>query len=92
MSSEHRLQKFNSSGELIKGVSWRRDIFGDFYDPHGVALNGNQVYVCDRQKHSVKVFDLNLKFIQSIGSQGSWKEEFERPIDVAFDTGGNMYI
>jgi len=38
------------------------------------------------------VFELDLNFIQSIGSHGKGRGEFDRPLDVAFDTAGNMYV
>ena len=47
VSSVHKLQKFTSSGELIKCVGGRGGKEGEFDDPRGVTLYDNQVYVCD---------------------------------------------
>ena len=38
------------------------------------------------------MFDLDLNFIQSIGSHGKGTGEFEKPYDVRFDPDGYMYI
>ena len=38
------------------------------------------------------MFDLDLKFICSIGSHGSGRGKFNHPHDVAFNTPGNMYV
>ena len=38
------------------------------------------------------MFDLDLNFIQSIGSNGKRRGEFDAPLDVKFDTDGYMYI
>ena len=92
VSSEHKLQKFTSSGELIKCVGWRGRKEGEFYYPRGVTILSNQVYVCDCDNHRIQVFDLDLNFIQSIGSHGKERGEFHRPNDVAFDTAGNMHV
>ena len=92
VSSLHKLQKFSSSGELIKCVGQRGSKEGEFYDPRGVTIHSNQVYVCDADNHRVQVFDLDLNFIRSIGSHGKGRGEFDRPQDVAFDTAGNMYV
>ena len=92
VSSEHKLQKFTSSGELIKCIGLRGSKEGEFNDPRGVTIHSNQVYVCDRDNHRIQVFDLDLNFIRSIGSRGSGEGEFDRPYDVAFDTTGNMYV
>ena len=92
VGSEHKLQKFTSSGKLVKCVGQRGSKMGEFDDPHGVTIHCHQVYVCDKDNHRVQVFDLNLNFVHSIGSRGKGKGNFDWPHDVAFDTAGNMYI
>jgi DNA-binding beta-propeller fold protein YncE len=92
VTSKHRLQKFASSGELIKYVGQKGKNKGDFNDPHGVALYEGEVYVCDSDNHRIQVFDLDLKFCRSIGSRGTGKGEFNAPRDVKFDISGNMYV
>ena len=92
VSSEHKLQKFTSSGELIKCIGRSGSKEGEFNDPRGVTIHSNQVYVCDQGNHRIQVFDLDLNFIGSIGSRGSGRGEFDSPHDVAFDTTGNMYL
>ena len=92
VSSRHKLQKFTSSGELIKRVGQGGRKEGEFDDPRGVTLYDNKVYVCDRHNHRIQVFDLDLNFVRSIGSRGNGRGEFNEPLDVKFDTAGNMYI
>ena len=92
VSSSHKLQKFTSSGELIKCVGQRGSKEGEFDDPRGVTLYNNHVYLCDRKNDRIQVFDLDLKFIRSISSCGKGKCEFYEPLDVKFDSAGNMYI
>ena len=92
VSSNHKLQKFTSRGELIKCVGQEGSKEGQFNSPCGLALHNNQVYVCDSDNHRIQVFDLDLNFIQSIGSHGKGRGEFDRPVDVNFDTDGYMYI
>ena len=92
VSSDHKLQKFTSNGELIKfaGKQGRKE--GDFNDPRGVTLHDNQVYMCDSYNHRIQVFDLNLNFVRSIGSRGKGRGEFNEPWDVKLDTAGNIYV
>ena len=92
VSSDHKLQKFTSSGELIKCVGQKGRKEGAFDEPCGVTLYNNQVYVCDRNNHRIQVFDLDLNFVRSIGSRGTGRGEFGAPRDVEFDTAGNMYV
>ena len=92
VSSNHKLQKFTSSGELIKCIGRRGSKEGEFDDPRGITLYDNQVYVCEGDNHRIQVFDLDLNFIRSIGSPGKGRGEFDYPRDVKFDTAGNMYV
>ena len=93
VSSLHKLQKFTSSGELIKCIGQNGSEKGNFKDPRGITLFKEQVYVCDRDNGRIQVFDLDLNFIESISPRGSKGEvEFNAPFDVEFDSAGNMYI
>ena len=92
VSSVHKLQKFTSSGELIKCTGERGRKEEEFDDPCGVTLYDNQVYVCDGKNYRIQVFDLDLNFVRSIGSHGKGRGEFLTPRDVKFDTAGNMYV
>ena len=92
MSSEHKMQKFTSSGKLIKCIGKEGRKEGEFDNPRGVTLYDNQVYVCDRNNHRIQVFDLDLNFVRSIGSHGEGRSEFNAPFDVKFDIAGNMYV
>ena len=90
--SDHKLQKFTSSGELIKCVGQEGRKEGDFCIPHGVTLYNHQMYVCDSDNRRIQVFDLDLNFIRSIGSRGKGTGELDSPHDIKFDSTGNMYI
>ena len=92
VSSEHKLHKFTSSGELIKYVGQEGSNVGEFNDPRGVTLYNKQIYVCDSYNDRIQVFDLDFNFIRSIGSPGKGRGEFDTPYDVKFDTDGCMYV
>ena len=92
VSSEHKLQKFTSTGELIKCVGREGGKEGEFNVPRGLTLRDNLVYVSDCNNNRIQVFDLDLNFVRSIGSRGSGRGEFDEPFDVKFDTAGNMYV
>ena len=92
VSSKHKLQKFTSSGELIKCIGQKGSKEAEFDDPRGVIIHSNQVYVCDEDNHRIQVFDLDLNYIRSIGSSGNGGGESDHPYHIAFDTAGNMYV
>lgn len=92
VSSEHKLQKFKSNGELIKCIGQRGRKEGEFNDPHGLTLHNNLLYVCDCDNHRIQVLDLDFNFIKCIGSRGHGRGEFDAPDDVKFDNDGNMFV
>ena len=92
VSSKNKIQKFTSSGELIKCVGQVGKKEGEFDNPRGVTLYNNQVYLCDCSNNRIQVFDLELNFIRSIGSYGTGRGEFNVIDDVKFDSVGNMYV
>ena len=91
-ASEHKMQKFISSGELIKCIGQEGSEVGEFKDPRGVTVHKNEVYVCDRGNHRIQVFDLDLNIVRSFGSRGYGEGVFTSPIQTAFDAAGNLYV
>ena len=53
VSSEHKLQKFTSGGELINCTGEKGKKEGEFDDPRGLALYDNEVYVCDNNNRRI---------------------------------------
>ena len=92
VSSDHKLQKFTSRGELIKCTGEKGKKEGELDVPRGLTLYDNEVYLCDRNNHRIQIFDFDLNFVRSIGSFGKGRGEFSVPRDVKFDTTGNMYV
>ena len=88
VSSDHKLQKFTSSGELIKCVGQRGSKEGEFYGPREITLYYDHVYVCDSNNHRIQIFDQDLNFVRSIGSRGKGRGVFNVPFDVKFDSTG----
>ena len=91
VSSQDKLQKFTSSGELIKCVGQKGSREGEFNDPRGITLYDNRVYICDRNNNRIQVFDQELNFIRCISSY-TCNITFNGPLDVKFDAAGKMYV
>ena len=62
-SGNHRVQKLNRGGEVVKSVGKEGENVGEFSEPWGVRYHNHQVYVCDRDNSRVQVFDSNLNFV-----------------------------
>ena len=93
VTSRHKLQKFNNTGMLVKSVGKEGREKSEFVDPRGLAIYDGNIFVTDRGNHCIQVFDLDLNFVRSIGSNnGEGKGKFSDPFDVKFDGEGRMYV
>jgi len=48
--------------------------------------------MCDFHNNRIQVFDLELTFTTSFGTEGSGQGEYDRPSDLDFDSQGNIYV
>ena len=82
VSSLHKLQKFNSSGKLVKCVGQNGSGKKEFDDPRGVTIYNKKMYVCDHKNERIQVFNLDSEFVSSIKSGGKARCKFKEPLDV----------
>jgi DNA-binding beta-propeller fold protein YncE len=89
-----KVHKFGSDGRLIK--SWgepgnaqdlrnTQDAPGLFHTPHGIWVEGDRVYVLDRENNRIQIFTTDGDFV-------SMWTELERPTDMYVDAEGVAYI
>ncbi|HEV7662474.1 MAG TPA: peptidyl-alpha-hydroxyglycine alpha-amidating lyase family protein [Chloroflexota bacterium] len=89
-----RVHKFSADGELI--TSWgepghARDLRnttsgpGLFHTPHGIWVEGDRVYVLDRENNRIQVFTTDGGFLTM------WTH-LERPTDMYVDRSGIAYV
>ncbi len=89
-----RVHKFASDGTLIK--SWgqpgnakdlrnTRNSPGLFHTPHGIWVEGERVYLLDRENNRIQIFSTDGEFIDM------WTQ-LERPTDMYVDPEGVAYI
>jgi DNA-binding beta-propeller fold protein YncE len=62
------------------------------HSPTNITVMNDKVYVVDFGEFNVKVFDLNGKFLNTIGSYGQNRGQFVRPKGVAVDSSDNVYV
>ena len=94
ISGNHKLQKYNSRGELVKEIGSLNCGAqpGKFHEPSDIRFYKNRVYICDSGNGRVQIFDPDLNYVQSFGTKGKDIGQFQWPEDIDFNTEGNAYI
>jgi hypothetical protein len=91
--SNHRIQKFTSSGTFLTkwGASGSGD--GQFANPSGVAVDtSGNVYVADVSNRRIQKFTSSGTFLTKWGAFGSGDGQFDNAYGVAVDMSGNVYV
>ncbi|MBC8516286.1 MAG: 6-bladed beta-propeller [Nitrosopumilus sp.] len=77
-----RIQKFSSSGEYITDWGNSGKQLGSFYNPSGIAVDGDFVFVADRDLNRIQKFSLDGEFVTSWGKQGTSEGQFMYPAGI----------
>jgi DNA-binding beta-propeller fold protein YncE len=69
-------------------------VFGlENFQPIGIAVHGDRLYVCDMEAQIVRVIDRRSgALVGSIGSVGDADGQFRLPLGVDTDAEGNVYV
>jgi DNA-binding beta-propeller fold protein YncE len=59
-----RVLKFNKYGNVLLGWGIKGDGPGQFNLPHSIAIDGDLVYVGDRENARIQIFDLNGRYLR----------------------------
>lgn len=81
-----RIHRYAPSGVLER--SWGRPGIapGQFLLPHNLGLDGERLYVADREAHRVQVFDLDGELVDI------WSNRIHRPCGLAVGPDHNVYV
>ena len=93
-----RVQEFDSKGKFIlkfgseDGVPSAEE--GKFDNPRHVVVSKDRkyVYVADSKNDRISQFDINGKYIKSIGKLGNKSGEFNLPTTIEIDSKGNFFV
>lgn len=82
-----RVSRFDAEGEL-------QGTFGGdlLFRPQGLDRVGERLYVADRGRHRIEVFQLDGEHLFGFGVHGSDPGELIEPIDVACDSEGRLVV
>lgn len=88
------IQKFSPQGEFIESVGEKGADVLQFYYPLGIRYHpfNHKLYVCDQENHRVQVLTTDLAYHNCFGSKGKGYGNFLKPVGVAFNRNGNIFI
>ncbi len=89
----HRIQKFDSSGNFLTKWGSNGRGPGQFTFPYGVATSASgNVYVADSGNSRIEEFNSSGDFITQWGASGTSAGEFRVPRGIAVDRSDNVYV
>lgn len=93
----HRIQAFSADGTfswmLPDDINWADTERGHFNVATSVQVGPTaDIVVADFYNHRIQVISREGKFLFSFGSKGSDAGKFDRPVDIAFDDEGHLYV
>ena len=82
------VQIFTSSGQYLR---WLGDTKLAY--PYDISIDSNDtVYVCERDKHQICIFDSNGTLLHSFGTFGKLPGQFNCPRGLTVDKNGLIYV
>ena len=92
VADENRLIKFSPDGKLVTVINSSNS---GISSPHGIAVHPKNglIYVVDESDCSIHILDDNFnRLYQPFGSKGNKRGQFFKPIDVAIDNNGYIFV
>jgi len=91
-SSNSKIHKFNSNGDLL--LSWGAfgSGAGQLNNPSGIFITSDTIHVIDKGNSRIVTFDKNGNFQKSWGNSGIESQSLKNPEDLAIDSLGISYV
>jgi DNA-binding beta-propeller fold protein YncE len=81
-----RVHRFSPTGELKHSWGVPGGGPGEFYLPHGIAVDANgRVFVCDRENDRIQIFSPDGEYLTE------WTDT-QRPTHIVFDAAGRAHV
>ena len=87
-----RITKFDREGNPISYWGEKGDGPGQFNQPSGMLVRGEELLVVDSRNNRVQIYGLNGDYVGHWGSKGDGEGEFDLPWGICDDSEGNIYI
>ncbi|HEY4652412.1 MAG TPA: hypothetical protein VIG72_13405, partial [Pontibacter sp.] len=82
-SGHNRILKLDQQGQILETIGSGRQGFEDgtytdasFYEPHGLALLGNILYVADTKNNAIRKVDLESRLVTTVAGTGELEYYF----------------
>ena len=86
------IRVFDSGGSNIFTIGGNGCGEGQFYNPRGITIKGDRLYVADDSNNRVQVLTKGGKFVCKFGQMGLGPSCFNGAMDVCVDAVGRMYV
>ena len=84
------IQVFSENGEHLRSIN---NPYSEMFAPTGICIEDDLLFVSDCcDNHQVVVFRTNGEFVTSYGSFGKLDGQFHRPLSLALDVDGYLYV
>ena len=80
---------FSHSGEKLRSFGTHGSGQGQFKDPFGVAVDGEENILVLDKNHRIQKFTAEGQFLAAVGTKGSGPLQFMCPTDIAFNASNN---
>ncbi len=93
VSDAKRVVGFGWDGERLRHTGLRSAVNYALVEPRGLAVDAQRLYIADAGLHLVLIFERkSSKFVGALGGWGGADGQFRRPVDVAVDEEGRLYV
>jgi hypothetical protein len=76
---QNKIAVYDETGKLVRDWGKKGGADGEFWQPGGIVIVGNQLYVADQCNHRVQRFTLDGKYLAKWGAHGSAPGQFGGP-------------
>lgn len=87
---KHRLLRLEPMSKRLETVNIKLEYRDKPFTPYGIDIDSlDNIYIANPDLHNVTIIDSKGKITKRIGG---YESRLQRPVDVALDNGGNLYV
>jgi tripartite motif-containing protein 71 len=93
--ANNRVEKFNTSGELLAKFGSTGSEAGQLKEPTAIAsssIGGGYFWVADTGNNRIEEWTTSYAFVRAVGKEGTGEAQFKQPAAIEADAEGNVYV